>query len=139
MECPTLLAVLSTQQARGFMWRIYDLTTSLTAAASTYTTLLAALQAMGGGTFSITSSGQIQSVSANGHTVTFGQTTSGASTTDYAENAAYLRDLYVWSKAALVSAGDASPTDAEIFDEMMHRLEPCVEYAVGSYQNLRAL
>lgn len=120
------------------MWRIFDTTTSLTASASTYATLLAALQAMASGVVSVTTaSGGIISTSANGHSVTFDRVTSGNSQMDYAANAGELRDLYQNSKAALISAGDASPTDTEIFDEMMDRLQSIREYGPSQFIDLR--
>lgn len=36
----------------------------------------------------------------------------------------WLYDLYVESRATLVAAGDASPTDAEILEQMLTALVP---------------
>ena len=129
--------MLSTQHRRGFLWRIYDLTTTLTGSATTYATLLAAVQAVSSSQFSFSSTGTITAVSANGHSVSFGHSSSGSSPESYAENAAGLRDLYETSKANLISAGDPTPTDAEIFDEMMDTLQSVRSLQLTSMQTLR--
>lgn len=129
--------MLSTTQRRGFLWRIYDLTTTLTATATTYATLLAAVQAVGAANFTITSTGTITAVAGNGKSVTLGAAASGATPVDYAEAAAALRDLYQDSRAAIISSGIASPTDAQIFTEMKFRLQPVTELAPSNFAALR--
>jgi hypothetical protein len=119
---------------RGLMYRVYDLTTSLTATATTYATLIVALQAIGASNFSVSTTGQVVATSANGRSVQFGNL-GGASPTDFAESAGDLRDLYVQSRADLVTSGIASPTDAQIFTEMMDRLR-AIKVATTDFSRL---
>lgn len=121
------------------MFLIYDQTTTLTGAATTYATLLIALQAMtsGSGSFAVTANGQLVSVSGNGHSATFSQSSDGATPADFSENAGFLRKLYVESKAALISAGTPAPTDLQIWDEMYFRIAPVSSYGPVEMSNLR--
>ena len=116
------------------MYRVYDLTTSLTGTATTYATLLIAIQAITAANFSVSTTGQITMTSANGRTVEFGSS-GGATPVDFAESAGDLRDLYVDSKAALITSGIAAPTDAQIFTEMMDRLR-AVKVATSDFSRL---
>lgn len=65
--------------------------------------------------------------SANGHAVQY--STSGPSAGDLVEFAGEAEDLYDTATAALVASGTASPTDSQIYTEMMDRLQPVSEYS----------
>ena len=132
--------MISVLQQRGFLYRVFDLTTTLTAAATTYATLIAALQALTAANFSVTASGTIVSTSANGHSVTFSQATaSGSNPQDYSQFAAAARDLYTSARSALISAGIAAPTDLQVWTEMMDRpeLQRITELGPSSMSTLR--
>ncbi len=123
------------------MYRVFDLTTSLTPAATQYATLIAALQALTLVTTSLspaTTSGIVTGVSANGHSVTYAETGQYSTTADdFSGNSAFMRDVYTESRLALISAGIAAPTDPQIFDEMMFRISPATEIGPSCFSGLR--
>ena len=102
------------------------------AAVAASSTLLAYLNTLNGSavTASGSAGGSISSVSANGRTTTLAAasqfTLAGQ---DIAELCGEMLDLYDSSRAALVAAGDASPTDAEIYAQMLSDLHPAYQYS----------
>jgi len=109
---------------------IEDNTTSLDATATTYATLLAALKAMTAAAASVTQVGNIKNTGADGAFVEF----FGASEYDPGPQgqravAGRIRQTYRDCIAILDSAGNPTPTDREIFDEMRDRLTPVREIA----------
>lgn len=72
---------------------------------------------------SVAGVGAVRSTAGNGHTVEFFGANEGAvSLADAAALFSQLLDLYDQARAALVSAGIATPTDAQIYAEMIDRL-----------------
>jgi hypothetical protein len=63
------------------------------------------------------------SFAANGHQYQY-ETAKGMRPEAVAAFTSWLYDLYVESRAVLVEAGDASPTDAEILDRMLTAVVP---------------
>lgn len=86
--------------------------------------LLVAIQAQLDARFAAASSGQsISSVSGNGHAVTFATGTgSGNASADILALCGEMERLHDLSKQSLVNAGIASPSDAQIYAEMKHRI-----------------
>lgn len=80
----------------------------------------------------------VTSHAGNGHATTLDNSGIGGMTPVAAnELCAELYNLYNRCKAALITLGTASPTDKQIFDEMMFRLgEPC-ESVTNDFTNLR--
>ena len=91
--------------------------------------LEAALTAAVGVNYSATKTGKvIIATGAAGRTVQFMLPSSGGLTpVEIGELVSDLFDLFDSSKAALISAEIASPTDAQIFAEMKARLQPVTE------------
>lgn len=73
------------------------------------------------------SAGVLQSVSANGHSQSMSVGDQTTTLVDLAEGAEALLTCYDDSRAALVAAGTASPTDAAIYTEMLFRLQPITQ------------
>lgn len=90
---------------------------------SPYVTLLSALKAELQTRLDAVSGGTIVSTGANGHTTTLGPSDRNLNPEDWAETISELLDLYDRSSSVLVSSGIASPTDAQIYAEMMNRLQ----------------
>ena len=85
------------------------------------------LNALAFGSFKATSTGRyVTSTSAANRTVTFSIPPAGRglTSTEVGELLSQLLDLYDQSEDALISAGITSPTDAQIYTEMMDRLIP---------------
>ena len=89
----------------------------------------AALTAAVGVNYAATKTGKvIIATGAAGRTVQFQIPSSGGLTpVEIGELVSDLFDLFDTCQAALISAGNTSPTDAQIFDEMKARLQPVTE------------
>jgi len=89
------------------------------------TTLAAVLKSAAQARLTQTESGKfLVGTAANGHTVSYALPTNGfLGPASAAEMISYLLDLYDVSEAAL----DGTPTDQQIYDEMMLRLVPARE------------
>jgi hypothetical protein len=88
-------------------------------------TLVAMLNGLVDGSYKSTNGGRtIISTAASGRKVDFETPPAGRGITqlDVAETVSQLMDLYEESHDALVSAGVTSPTDSQIYDEMLDRL-----------------
>lgn len=93
------------------------------------TTLLEVLTDAGFAQLDVSSGGQIVAfTSSNGKTVAFAR--GNVTPDDWVELFSDLLDLYDTANAVLISGGATSPTDAQIYAEMMRRLKP-----VRSYHN----
>lgn len=102
----------------------------------TFATLAAALQDAAFSSLEGVKAGSISATSANGHSVQFASTQDNAGPEDYAALGGEMLDLYDIASAALVSAGYATPTDAQIYAEMLDRLQPVTSFR-GDYSTLR--
>lgn len=79
----------------------------------------------------------VSATAAAGRSVQFSQpAANGASPADIAELASDLLDLFEECDSALISAGIAAPTDAQIFAEMKVRLKPVTE-SFSDFSGLR--
>lgn len=85
---------------------------------------------------SVAGIGAVRATAGNGHTVEFFGSNEGAvSLADAAALYSELLDLYDEASTALVSAGTTSPTDDQVYGEMMDRLRRITtEYA--DFRNL---
>jgi hypothetical protein len=90
---------------------------------TTYATLLLALTTEAGLKLDAVSAGLVAGTSANGHSVQFSTPDKNLSAEDWAETASALLDLYDTVSAVLISSGITSPTDAQIYAEMIFRLQ----------------
>lgn len=101
--------------------------------------LLVAIQAQIDALFTQASGGSISQVSGNGHAVSFdtGSSVDGAAG-DALALAGSMERLHDHSKTALINSGIDSPTDAQIYAEMRHRLgDGVVELDPPTYTDLR--
>ena len=89
---------------------------------TTYATLLLVLTAEATAKLAAISGGLIAGTSADGHSVQFSSPGDSLSADDWAQTASLLLDLYDACLAILISSGVPSPTDAQIYAEMMSRL-----------------
>lgn len=106
----------------------------------TYATLLAALNAGNDSAASVSSAGTgtVVEVSANGRTTRLQSPTEFSTTSQESARAwADLLDRYDSSKAALIAAGTAAPTDAQIYAQMLAELVPAYE-STPDFSNLYA-
>lgn len=72
---------------------------------------------------SVAGVGAVRSSSGNGHAVEFFGANEGAvSLSDSASLYSELLDIYDQARAALISSGIATPSDSQIYEEMMDRL-----------------
>lgn len=103
-------------------------------------TLLAQLEAQADSAVTaLSASGAIKSTAGNGKAVEFfGPGDTGISSTELGTLTGEMLRLYDLSRAALVSSGVASPTDAQIYEEMKFRLEPVTELGPSTFSTLRA-
>jgi hypothetical protein len=104
-----------------WLFRIYGQTPA------TYATLTLALAAAGNTSIDAVKGGTLASVGGNGHAVAWVTGGSSADASDFAEGISSLIDLYDSARADLITAGTASPTDAQIYAEMKFRLVPVRE------------
>ena len=102
----------------------------------TYATLLIALNADAVTKLAAIDSGTVSMTSGDGHTVQFASPMDTFSPEDAAEQISELMDLYDGSKSALISSGIASPTDLQIYTEMLDRIQAVHEFA-ANYIGLR--
>lgn len=138
------MAVLAAIDLQGFLDKIEDSTTTLLGSSSTYANLITALRAFTAAQYTLTASGEIKSTSANGHEVTFADSSvEGSRANDYRQGAAKIRDIYRDSRLALISSAEitsneaASTADPKIFAEMRFRIGKGVkEVNVGTYASL---
>lgn len=99
---------------------------------ATFTTLLLALQdeafraadAVKGGTISNTS----RTNGAGGQAVSFSNRDNGSTPEDISSMWGEMLDLYDASRAGLVAAGIASLTDAQVYAEMLNRLQSVTSF-----------
>ena len=94
---------------------------------ATYATLSAGLLAVGTAKINATSSGEIMVTAGNGHSITFSSGESEFTPGNFASGISKLLDDYDSARADLVSSGVTTPTDAQIYAEMMARLVPVRE------------
>lgn len=118
--------MVPTDIKRLWLRRIYSLTTA--GGGTAYTTLTAALNAHAFVALDAIKGGTISSTSARDHAVAFSNRDNGATPEDMAAMCGELLDLYDAARASLVYAGDASPSDSEIKDDMLDRLVAIAEY-----------
>lgn len=86
----------------------------------------------------LSASGSIKSTSGNNKSVEFfGPGDTGLSSTELGNLTGEMLRLYSLSRSALVSSGVASPTDAEIYAEMLYRLDPVTEIGPSTFVTLR--
>lgn len=111
--------MVETAIKRGWLRRIYAQVT-----AGTFASLTLALASAENARIDAVSSGTISSVSGNGHSVSFATQGDAPGQDDFAACISELQDTYDAARAALVAAGTPSPSDANIYAEMMYRLQP---------------
>lgn len=126
--------MVPTNIKRLWLRRIYSQTTA--GGGTTYATLSAGLEAYSFAALDSVKGGTIAGTAARDHSVSFSNRDNGATPEDIAAMCGEMLDIYDASRAALVAAGDASPSDEEIKDEMMDRLQAVTEYQLD-YTNLR--
>lgn len=122
--------VITTDYKRAWLGKLYRGTSP--------GTLLGRLEAESDARVGATQSGgTITGTSANGHSVQFAGPDSGG--TSFGEMAALCAEMirrYTEANAALIAAGTATPTDAQIYAEMLAQLVACVEFS-SDYSALR--
>lgn len=87
-----------------------------------------------------TGSGSVVETSANGHSTKFADPNSASSLVapaDIADMTSDLLDLYDSANAALIAAGTPTPSDEEIFEQMLAELQPAYE-STPDFSNLHA-
>jgi len=95
--------------------------------------LVDALKAACRAKYTSTNTGQVLvGATGNGSSVTFALPSEASTLTPTAvgEACSELDDLYTDCKADLVTAGDAAPTDDEVYAEMLFRLDPRARRAI---------
>ena len=110
--------MVETAIKRGWLRRIYAQVT-----AGTFASLTIALANAENSRIDAVSSGTISSTSGNGHSVSFATQGDSPGQDDFAACISELQDTYDAARAALVAAS-VSTTDANIYAEMMDRLQP---------------
>ena len=122
--------VITTDYKRAWLGKLYR--------ATNVATLLGRLEAESDARITATQSGgTITGTSANGHSVSFAGPDSGG--TSFGEMAAFCAEMirrHDEAKAALIAAGTASPTDAQIYAEMLAQLIACDSFT-SDYSALR--
>lgn len=101
-----------------------------------YATLLVAIKTKRNEWNAAIKSGTPASISANGHALGLRTDKDSLSPEDLAGFGGELRDLYDTASAAVVASGIASPTDAQIYAEMIDRLQPVTSFT-SDYSTLR--
>ena len=110
---------VTTAFKRSWLRRIYRLVPA------THATLTIALNSANDAAMAVAgaSSGSVLSASANGRSTTLASPSAySISSQDIAELCGDMLDRYDSARAALVTAGDSSPTDAEIYAQMLAEL-----------------
>ena len=101
-----------------------------------YSTLLSAIQALAFAGVSSVRAGTISATSGNGHSVQFAGAKDASNAEDYAALGGEMLDIYDASNAALIASGVATPTDAQIYTEMLDRLQTVTSFS-GDYTGIR--
>ena len=112
---------IATSVKRLWLRRQYALTTA--GGGTLYATLTLALQTEAFPRLDSISGGLVSSTTARDRSVAFSNSDHGATTEDFAALSGDMLDLYDASRAALVAAGVSSPTDVQIYTEMLDRLQ----------------
>ena len=115
--------VLNSRQKRSALRALKTEVTTLTPTASTYATLSAALEGKNADAVAAVSSGQIVSAAGNGKSTTWATGVDGSSASDWSEAWGEFLDTYDLAVEALDAAEDGTD-DADIFAEMLDRLQP---------------
>ena len=102
----------------------------------THATLLVSLQAQAFASVDGVKSGTISSTSANGHAVAFETGNDQETPGDFAALGGEMLDHYDASNAALIASGIPTPTDLQIYTEMLDRLQSVRSYT-KDYSDLR--
>jgi len=126
--------MVSTPEKRLWLRRQYALT--VPGGGTTYATLILALQARAFLLADLVGAGAVASTSAGDRSTSFSSSDHGNTPEDMAQLGGEMLDLYDVSRAALVTSGISSPTDAQIFTEMMDRLV-AIRELTSSYTGLR--
>jgi hypothetical protein len=101
-----------------------------------YATLLESIQALAFASVAGVRVGTISATAANGHSVQFASLKDASNPEDYAALGGEMLDLYDASNAALIASGVAAPTDAQLYTEMLDRLQAVTSFT-SDYTNLR--
>jgi hypothetical protein len=127
--------MVSTLMQRGWLRRIYLLVPG------TYASLLAALNGENSTTNAgVGAGGAVTQVAANGHSISYsspGSSSNVYAPQDLAEMSALMLDRYDQAIIDLVASGIPSPTDAQIYAQMLGDLQPAYE-ATPDFSNLMA-
>lgn len=93
-----------------------------------YTTLILALQTVAFASLDAVKGGTVASTTKNGHAVSFSNRDNGGTPDDYAALGGEMLELYDSARADLVASGITSPTDLQIYTEMLFRLRPVTSF-----------
>lgn len=109
------------------------------AAVTAAQTLLARLESQADSAVTaLSASGSIKSTAGNGKSVEFfGPGDTGLSPTELGSLTGEMLRLYTMSRSALVTSGVAVPTDLEVYNEMLSRLDPVTELGPSTFTTLR--